>query len=173
MAAPVIIEPYDPTWPAQFEGYRATIGAAMGELALDIIHLGSTAVPGLAAKPIIDMIVVIADEADLAETIRRLATVGYRFEGDLGVAGRYAFDYPPGTARHHLYVCALGNPAIERQVAFRDYLRRHPDDAAAYEALKRASAIRFRDDRSAYTHSKREWVEQALEKARRESHGAG
>ncbi len=172
MASPVIIEPYDPTWPAQFEGYRAPIAAALGELALDIIHLGSTAVPGLAAKPIIDMIVVIAAEADLAETIRRLATIGYQFEGDLGVAGRYAFDYPPGTARHHLYVCALGNPAIERQVAFRDYLRRHPHEAAAYEALKRASAIKFRDDRTAYNDSKRAWVEEALEKARLESHAS-
>jgi GrpB-like predicted nucleotidyltransferase (UPF0157 family) len=166
MAAPVIIEPYDPTWPIQFEGYRAAIAGAMGDLALEIIHLGSTAVPGLAAKPIIDMILVIAAEADLAETVRRLATIGYRFEGDLGVTGRYAFDYPPGTARHHLYVCPLGAPAIERQIAFRDYLRRHADQAAAYEALKRASAIKFRDDRTGYTDSKREWVEQALERAR-------
>src|SRR5262249_42715460 len=115
MPTPVIIVPYDPGWPSTFLELRATLGEALGDIALDIVHVGSTAVPGLAAKPIIDMVAVTESDARLPAAIERLARIGYVFEGDLGVAGRYAFRPPPpyDVHHHHLYVCAKDNRALK------------------------------------------------------------
>jgi GrpB-like predicted nucleotidyltransferase (UPF0157 family) len=164
MPAPVIIVPYDPAWPATFLGLRATLACALDDIALDIVHVGSTAVPGLAAKPIIDLVAVIESDARLPAAIERLARIGYAFEGDLGVAGRYAFRPPPpyDVHHHHLYVCAKDNRALKEQIAFRDYLRSKPDAAEAYASLKRAAADAHRNDRNAYTDAKTAFVTSVL-----------
>src|SRR5215472_10924802 len=151
---PVHIADYDPQWPATFEQLRGPIAAALGALALRIEHVGSTAVPGLAGKPIIDLDVVIGSPADLPAVIAKLRPLGYRPQGDLGVPGREAFNNPPGGPPHHLYVCALGNRELARHLAFRDFLRAHPDTARAYGELKRSLASRFCNDRDAYTEAK-------------------
>jgi GrpB-like predicted nucleotidyltransferase (UPF0157 family) len=127
-----------------------------------IEHVGSTAVPGLAAKPIIDLDVVIADRADLPAVMERLRSLGYLHEWDLGVPGREAFTTPAGTPPHHLYVCAVGTPALNRHLAFRDALRADSALAAAYGELKRTLATRLNPDRNAYTEAKSAFVEQAL-----------
>jgi len=95
MSDPIVIEDYDPHWQEQFEVLRAQIAAVLRPLAAAIEHVGSTAVPGLAAKPIIDIDVLLRSAADLPEAITRLATLGYQHRGDLGVPGREAFDRPP------------------------------------------------------------------------------
>src|SRR6516165_10752214 len=107
MPEPVIIVDYDSRWPDLFEELRVPVVAALGDLVIVVEHIGSTAVPGLAAKPIIDMDVVVPSVADIPEAIGRLATLGYVHRGDLGIAGREAFTAPAGTPRHHLYMCAL------------------------------------------------------------------
>ncbi len=163
---PVVIRDYDPQWPRQFEEVAARVRAAFAGASLaDVEHVGSTAVPGLAAKPIIDLDVVIPSEADLPDAVSRLATLGYVYEGDNGIPGRAAFLWPPGTPRHHLYVCASGNPELRRHLAFRDYLRANPEEAHHYGALKRELAQRFREDRRAYSGGKTEFVETVLTKA--------
>lgn len=98
---------------------------------------GSTAVPGLAAKPVIDLDVVIADRTDLSALIKRLRPLGYHHEGDLGVPGREAFTTPAGAPPHHLYVCAVGTPVLNRHLAFCDTLRANAELAQAYGDLKR------------------------------------
>jgi GrpB-like predicted nucleotidyltransferase (UPF0157 family) len=165
MPGPVIIVDYDPHWPDRFEELRALVVDALGDLVVSVEHVGSTAVPGLAAKPIIDMDVVIPSVADFPEAIGRLATLGYVHRGDLGIAGREAFTAPAGTPRHHLYVCALGSEEFRRHRSFRDYLLTHPDDARAYAALKRAAAVSFAEDRAAYTEAKTRFVEAVLQRA--------
>ena len=167
MAEPVVIVGYDPAWPGRYEVLRARLAEALGELAAAIEHLGSTAVPGLAAKPVIDLDVVLRSSADLPAAIERLAGLGYVHEGDLGIPGREAFATPPGYGRHdhHLYVCAPDWPGHGDQIAFRDYLRGHDEAAQAYAALKRSLAARFRDDRRAYTDGKAAFVRQVLELA--------
>ncbi|HEY1907183.1 MAG TPA: GrpB family protein, partial [Myxococcaceae bacterium] len=90
--SPVVVVPYDPTWPAEFEALRSVLASALGDVARAIHHVGSTAVPGLPAKPILDVDVEIAFREDLAECIRCLGRLGYRAVGDLGIAGREAFD---------------------------------------------------------------------------------
>lgn len=165
MPQPVIIEDYNPAWPHWFERLRAPVQAALGALALVIEHVGSTAVPGLAAKPIIDMDVVISSRTDLTDVIARMAGIGYRHEGDLGVAGREAFFPPPGLPAHHLYVCSADSAELRRHLAFRDYLRRHPADAAAYGALKSELAARFGRDRDGYSLAKSDFVNGILARA--------
>jgi GrpB-like predicted nucleotidyltransferase (UPF0157 family) len=165
MPGPVIIVDYDPRWPVVFEELRAPVVAALGDLVAVVEHVGSTAVPGLAAKPIIDMDVVVPSVADIPEAIGRLAFLGYVHRGDLGIPGREAFTSPPGKPAHHLYICALGSEELRRHRSFRDYLLTHPDDARAYAELKRAAAVRFGENRVAYTQSKSRFVEAVLQRA--------
>lgn len=162
MPDPVLVVDYDPAWPMAFEALRSRAAQALGEVAWTIIHVGSTAVPGLAAKPIIDLDVVLRAPADLPAAIERLATIGYVHEGDLGIPGREAFVWPSGEKRHHLYVLAAGSAEFQRQVLFRDYLRSHPEVAREYGELKKGLAERFRNDRTAYTDGKTEFVTRVL-----------
>ncbi|HEX5013145.1 MAG TPA: GrpB family protein [Candidatus Limnocylindrales bacterium] len=136
---------YDPAWPARFEAIRARIAPALGTLAIAIEHVGSTSVPGLAAKPVIDIDVVVADEASVSAAIDGLARLGYEHLGDLGVRDREAFRRPPGTERHNLYVCRAGGEGLRNHLALRDHLRSHPEAVQAYGALKRRLATEVAD----------------------------
>jgi GrpB-like predicted nucleotidyltransferase (UPF0157 family) len=158
---------YDPRWPDIFAALRARIADALGSLAQRIEHVGSTAVPWLAAKPIIDIDVVIATWSDLPTIIDYLQRLGYHHEGDLGVSGREAFTTPPDTPPHHLYVCTTDSPQLVHHLAFRDYLRAHPDTARAYADLKKSLAKRFPADRSAYTDAKAAFIGHILQTAKK------
>jgi GrpB-like predicted nucleotidyltransferase (UPF0157 family) len=162
MSAPVEIPDYDPGWPGTFAAPRGQLAGVLGPLAQRIEHVGSTAVPGLPAKPIIDLDVVIASRADLPAVITRLGPLGYQHEGDLGIADREAFTSPAGSSAHHLYVCTADSRELARHLAFRDYLRGQPEQARAYAELKRSLAARFRSDRDAYSRGKTAFIEQAL-----------
>jgi GrpB-like predicted nucleotidyltransferase (UPF0157 family) len=157
MAEPIIIVEYDPIWPSEFERLRDRAAEALGDLVVAVEHVGSTAVPGLAAKPVIDLVVVV-DPNDVQAAADRLVAIGYSHKGNLGVEGREAFDVPAGERRHHLYVSATDSEELRAQLAFRDRLRQDRALAAEYEALKRGLAIRFRDDRIAYTDAKTDFV---------------
>lgn len=163
MPTPIHIANYDPLWPEIFAKLRDQIAGALGTLALGIEHIGSTAVAGLPAKPIIDIDVVIASRDELAEVVRRLRSLGYHHEGDLGVPGREAFTTPADTYPHHLYVCASDNAELARHLAFRDHLRAHPETAGAYASLKRSAARQCRSDRTAYNQSKTAFVRHVLD----------
>jgi GrpB-like predicted nucleotidyltransferase (UPF0157 family) len=166
MPEPVVVTAYDPVWPVRYEALRVRIAAALGDLRHDIHHVGSTAVPGLAAKPVIDLDVSLAEAADLPVAIARLATIGYAHEGDLGVPGREAFATPPGYSRHdhHLYVCQPGCVAHAEHLAFRDFLLANPAVAGTYGRLKHQLAAQHRDNRAAYTDGKAAFVREVLEK---------
>jgi GrpB-like predicted nucleotidyltransferase (UPF0157 family) len=162
MPDPVVVVEYDPSWPSQFERLSARAAHALDEFGLRIEHVGSTAVPGLAAKPVIDLIIQLDDEKQLGPVIQKLEEAGYRHEGDFGVVGREAFAVPAGEARHHLYVCLPGCSQLADQMAFRDYLRTHDDVRDAYAALKRRLADNYRDDRKAYTDGKTKFVSRVM-----------
>jgi GrpB-like predicted nucleotidyltransferase (UPF0157 family) len=165
MPEPVVIVDYDPRWPDLFAELRAPVAAALGDLAVAVEHVGSTAVPGLSAKPIIDIDVVVPSVTDIPEAIARLARLGYVHRGDLGIASREAFISPAGTPKHHLYLCSSDSEELRRHRLFRNYLLAHPDDARAYGALKKAAAVRFTDDRAAYNDAKTEFVKAILQGA--------
>ena len=158
MANPVIIVDYDLNWPGLFQSLRKRIADALGDIAAAIEHVGSTAVPGLAAKPIIDIDVLLASETMLPAAIERLASLGYLHRGNLGIPEREAFFAPANDPPHHLYVCPPSSAEFRRHMAFRDCLRAHPKDAKIYGELKTALAERFREDRSAYNNAKSEFV---------------
>jgi GrpB-like predicted nucleotidyltransferase (UPF0157 family) len=162
---PIVLADYDPRWPQIFEELKNSIASALGGLAVSIEHVGSTAVPGLAAKPIIDMDVLVRSALDVPAAIERLAQIGYTHQGDFGVPGREAFLAPPGTPSHHLYICAANAPAARRHILFRNHLRAHPADARAYAALKRSAAAAFATDRDAYTRAKTAFIEGVLRRA--------
>jgi GrpB-like predicted nucleotidyltransferase (UPF0157 family) len=162
MSAPLVIEDYDPRWPDQFELLRARISSALGPLAATIEHVGSTAVPGLAAKPILDIDVLLTPDADLAAVIGKLASLGYEHRGDLGILGREAFRAPAGDFPHHLYICPSDSAEYTRHVAFRDHLLRQPEDADTYATLKRTLATKFTMDREAYNAAKSDFIAQIL-----------
>lgn len=162
---PVIIQDYDPLWPRLFEQLRSRLAVLLEGIATAIEHVGSTSVPGLAAKPIIDIDVLLTSSSDLPRAIARLASIGYEHRGDLGISGREAFRAPPEESPHHLYVCPPGNIAYMEHISFRDYLRSHQKDAEAYAELKRTLAGKFRNDREAYNEAKSEFVQRILRRA--------
>lgn len=166
MPEPVVVVEYDPEWPLVFKRLRSRLAESLGALPVSIEHVGSTSIPGAAAKPIIDVDVVIPSVDDLGRTIELLAKAGYRHAGDLGIPGREAFESPAGLPAHHLYVVARGSSELSRHVLFRDYLRAHPEAVERYSALKRRLAARHRDDREAYTEGKTAFVEEILRRAR-------
>jgi GrpB-like predicted nucleotidyltransferase (UPF0157 family)/quercetin dioxygenase-like cupin family protein len=158
---------HDPAWASWFERLRAVVWPAVAGLALRIDHVGSTSVPGLAAKPIIDLDVVVAAEADVRPAIERLATIGYRWRGDLGVEGRQAFFPPEGDLpRHHLYLVVDGNGAHRDHVDLRDLLRQDADARKAYGDLKRKNAAEVNGDMDQYVERKHDLVQALLARAR-------
>ncbi|MFC7876910.1 GrpB family protein [Isoptericola sp. NPDC057391] len=133
---------YHPGWPARFEELRAAYARALDEARapyLSVEHVGSTAVPGLAAKPVIDVDVVVA-EPDVEAASAALAGLGFVPRGDLGIAGRYAFDTPERFAPSHTYVAVAGSLALRNHLAVRDVLRNDPALRDEYGAVKRRAA---------------------------------
>jgi GrpB-like predicted nucleotidyltransferase (UPF0157 family) len=162
MNSRITIHDYDPQWPQQFEILRSRIASVLGDLTIRIEHVGSTAVPGLAAKPVIDIDALLRSQADLPLAIDRLGFYGYEHRGNLGIDGRAAFRAPKNEPPHHLYVCSPSTEEFKRHIAFRDHLRTHQEDAHAYAALKRSLATKFSNDRDAYTQGKTEFVADVL-----------
>jgi len=162
---PIIIVDYDPNWAVTFRKLRARVGESLDDLPYSIDHVGSTAIPGAAAKPIIDIDVVLKSAVDMPKAIRVLEKAGYRHLGDLGITGREAFESPAGLPAHHLYVVVLGGRECTRHVRFRDYLRGHPEEMERYSILKKSLAQKFRNDREAYTEAKTAFIEAILRQA--------
>jgi GrpB-like predicted nucleotidyltransferase (UPF0157 family) len=117
-------------------------------------HVGSTSVPGLPAKPIIDISVVVPTGAAVAIAIERLSTLGYRHLGNLGIEGREAFASPNLPPRHHLYVCPSDSLALKNHLIVREHLRTNSEAATEYGAVKRRLAAQFSEDIDGYTEGK-------------------
>jgi GrpB-like predicted nucleotidyltransferase (UPF0157 family) len=162
---PVEIRVYDRRWSRRFEYLAAGVLAHLSVDGLRAEHVGSTAVPGLAAKPIIDLDVVGATAGRLRGVIRGLAALGYEHQGDLGIRGREAFRARSGEPEHHLYVVLEGADELTRHLAFRDALRADTLLRDRYADLKRALAARHRYDRNAYTDAKSVFIEAVLQAA--------
>src|ERR1700732_4656680 len=148
-----------------FRGLRVKFSELLGNMVSAIEHVGSTSVPGLAAKPIIDLDVLLASAAYFPETIQRVATLGYEHEGDLGIAGREAFRAPPTLFAHHLYVCLPNCKEFRRHILLRNYLRSHPAEVSAYSNLKWILFARFANDRAGYIQGKADFVTQLVQRA--------
>ena len=165
----VIIVDYDPQWPALFAQEAEVIRQAVGDGLVAVEHVGSTSIPGLAAKPVIDILVGVTSLAVGVKAVPALEALGYEYRGENGIPGRLYFC--KGLVRyrrtHHLHMVETDHEQWTPMLSFRDHLRAHPDDARRYEALKRDLAVQFRDDRRAYTDGKEDFVKAILEKVQR------
>jgi GrpB-like predicted nucleotidyltransferase (UPF0157 family) len=161
----IIIADYDPAWPRTFASLRDRAWPLVAPFALSIEHVGSTSVPGLAAKPIIDMDIVARSPGAVLSAIRALETLGYRHEGDKGIPGREVMRSLPNDPQHHLYVCSREAEPLIEHLRFRDYLRSHPSAVAEYSALKKRLAAQF-DDVKDYMPAKTEFVRACLAAAK-------
>ncbi|GGO68975.1 GrpB family protein [Nocardioides deserti] len=131
---------YRDEWPQQFAAVAEVLTRALaGVASAEVEHVGSTAVPGLAAKPVIDVDVVV-EPGDVPAAIAALASIGYVHRGDLGVVGREAFTAPDDEPRRHVYVCEAGTPSVRNHLAVRDVLRERPDLRDEYAAVKASLA---------------------------------
>lgn len=155
MARIVEIVPYDPNWPAKYCGEIKLIADVLGSILVAAHHIGSTAVPGLAAKPTIDILLVVCDLDLLDACNAAMAALGYQPKGENGIPGRRYFQKLAGEVHlFHIHAFKAGHPEITRHINFRDYLIAHPESAAEYQALKQELALRFRDAPAQYTSGK-------------------
>jgi GrpB-like predicted nucleotidyltransferase (UPF0157 family) len=143
---PIEVAAYDPAWPVRFAKLGRELRAGLGEIALRIDHIGSTSVPGLAAKPIVDIPVSVADFEPLAAYRPALEQLGYVYRAGNPERTKRYFREPPGRPRTHVHVRQAGF-SEQWALLFRDYLRAHAEVAAEYEAVKRRLAVHYRDDR--------------------------
>ncbi len=185
--ARILVEDYDPFWPVMFEQLKGIYQHWLQGSLLAIEHVGSTSVPGLAAKPVIDIDLIVAGPDQLRTVIEKLGQLGYLHQGDLGIEGREAFKrlsektplattplattptrpaepertWPP----HHLYACIQDSTALRNHLLLRDYLRAHPRQARRYAGLKRELVARHPQDMEAYVAGKTGFITAILAKA--------
>ena len=152
----VIVMPYHKEWQTDFEKIKNELENAIGDMVIAIEHVGSTSVQGMSAKPCIDIDVVIKDYSVFDIVVAKLADIGYIHEGDLGIKDREAFKYTnkPHLQTHHLYVCPQYSAELHRHIAFRDYLRTHPEAVNEYSKVKEKAAQLFPDDIDSYIEFK-------------------
>jgi GrpB-like predicted nucleotidyltransferase (UPF0157 family) len=163
---PVRIVPYDPGWPMRFEREREALSAVIGDWVTGgIHHVGSTSVPGLGSKPVIDILVGVRDLEESRSCFDRLAGLGYLYAPYRSGEMHWFCKPDPSRRTHHLHLVPSGSSRFRDELAFRDYLRAHRDVAEEYGALKRRLAKKFRHDREAYTDAKTEFILAIVQRA--------
>ena len=158
----VTVVPYDEAWKSAFEEIKNEIEAVIGDMILGIEHIGSTSVQGLSAKPCIDIDVVIKDDSRFGELVRKLETIGYIHEGNLGIKDRETFKYTekPHLMMHHLYVCPQYSEELHRHITFRDFLRNNTEAVKKYSLVKEKAAELFPNDIDKYIEYKTPCIEE-------------
>ena len=165
---PVILVPHNPAWASQARQEGERLKSAIGDVILDVHHIGSTAIPGICAKPILDLIPVVRSFAELDAKQQATEGLGYAWWGEYGLPGRRycTLDNPQtGNRIVQLHCFEQGSPEISRHLAFRDYLRSHPELARAYEAKKSRCRDQHSSDSHAYGDCKAAWIRKIEEMA--------
>lgn len=159
--------PYDPVWPSAFAREAARLKDALGDVLQRLEHIGSTAIPGLTAKPVIDILAIASDVALLDTRSQAFETLGYQVRGEFGIPGRRYFrkDDDIGRRTHHIHAFTVGANEITRHLDFRDYLRAHPAVAEEYRALKESLAAKCGDDPPCYSDGKTDFIRDVEQKA--------
>jgi GrpB-like predicted nucleotidyltransferase (UPF0157 family) len=151
---------WDPNWEAAAHTLAADLTDACGDALLRVHHVGSTAVSGLPAKPVLDLLAEVRSLPEIDACAPVLERMGFEAMGEYGIPGRRYFRRPEGPGPGvHLHTFAVGHPAIDEHIAFRDHLRAHVDERDAYGRLKRRLARRFAGDRKGYQAAKAPFIE--------------
>lgn len=165
-ATRVTLTPHDPAWAEMAAAEAERLKGALGGLLLAAHHIGSTAIPGIEAKPTVDLMPVVTDLETLEMRRADVEALGYLWRGEFGIQGRrYCVLERDGKRIFHVHFFAEGHPNITTQMVFRDYLRARRDEALAYEAIKREAAAAHPEDSLAYNDHKAEWIRECAERA--------
>ena len=164
----LLLEPYNPQWKANFEHLRQTLLQLLNGLPVTIEHVGSTSIPGMYAKPILDIDIILHQQEFFSAVSTRLEEAGYRNKGEQGIAERFAFaqtnSFTPATGlkerwqEHHLYVCFSGSLALKNHLLFRNTLLQQPELATQYAQLKRELVNEAGMTRGIYNQRKTDFV---------------
>jgi GrpB-like predicted nucleotidyltransferase (UPF0157 family) len=162
----IVVVPYDTTWAELYTAEAEKLRAVFGSLLLEIHHIGSTSIPGLAAKPVIDILPLVTDIEQVDALNDDMAALGYIAKGEAGISGRRFFIKPSESERtHHVHTFQVGDPEGTRHLAFRAYLIAHPELIAEYAALKIKLAEQFPTDIYGYMDGKDSWIKAVEQKA--------
>jgi len=162
----IVILEYNSEWPAKFEVEEKRLSDALSSTLEAVHHIGSTSVPGLAAKPTIDILVVVHCLSELDDCNKSMMNLGYVPKGEFGIPGRRFYSKGSDDNRtHHVHAFELGHPEVNAHLDFRDYLRVHQGHAAGYANLKVSLAQRYRNDIGAYIDGKTPLIKQILDNA--------
>lgn len=166
---PVHIVAYDPSWPTLYAEERKRILKAVGQRVEEVEHVGSTAVPGLDAKPVIDLVVGLENMANALSLVEPLRSLGYSYWAEGAKPHHHLFvrfvDLAMSARTHNLHLVEAGGQYWEERLLFRDYLRKHLETAKEYAQLKHRLATEYRDDREAYTSAKADFVSEVVRRA--------
>lgn len=166
MARKIEVVPYDPAWPGIFRQEAEIIQVILGANLINLHHVGSTAIPDLAAKPTIDMLIEVNNLATLDACNPTMVQIGYLPKGENGIPGRRYFQKLAGEMHlFHIHAFEKGHPDLARHLAFRDYLRAHPHEARAYQGMKQGLAARFPYEPQAYTSGKTDFIQAMNQRA--------
>lgn len=163
----VEVVPHNPKWRDAFAQEKQQIWQVFGDNVVAIHHIGSTAIPNIYAKPIIDLLVEVKAIAKIDRCNPSMAALGYEAMGEFGIPGRRFFrkNDAAGVRTHHVHTFEVGEPEVEKHLAFRDYMIAHLEDAQQYSELKRELARKYPYDISSYMDGKHEFIQQMNEKA--------
>jgi len=159
MTRTIDVVPYDPCWAEHYQAEREALRRVFGQEAFAFDHIGSTSIPGIKAKPVIDILVTVRDIGRMDAYQDTMIALGYQAKGEFGIPGRRFFIKGGEEHRsHHVHIFERGHPEIARHLNFCAYLRANPVEAARYSALKEALAYKFRHDPESYTEGKSEMI---------------
>lgn len=165
MARKMHVVEYSADWPLLYEQEIVLLRRALGKEIIRDHHVGSTAVPGLAAKPIIDILLEVQSVERLDDLSQAMERIGYQPRGEFGIPGRRYYLKGGDDRTHHVHAFAVDDPRIGNHLAFRDYLREHPAAVAEYSTVKQAAAVAHRNDPEGYGAFKQDFVERTVAKA--------
>ncbi|MGI2326645.1 GrpB family protein [Planococcus sp. YIM B11945] len=155
---------FDPNWARMFEEETRILRRIFGDEIVAFEHFGSTSVPGMKAKPVIDMMCLVKDIGKIDVFNEEMLSQGYEVAGDWGISGRRLFRKGGDNRSHHIHVYAANHPQIERHLVFRDYLKSHPEEVKRYNQLKEPLALQH-DDTSFYSKAKKAFVQEMEQRA--------
>jgi GrpB-like predicted nucleotidyltransferase (UPF0157 family) len=164
----VVVAPYDQQWPVQYQAERARLEAVLKSVMVSSHHIGSTSVPGLVAKPVIDILLEVTDLSELDKCNWAMAASGFDARGENGIAGRRYFTKGGERRSHQVHAFEVGDEQIVKHLAFRDYLIENPQVAEAYAELKQNAAKVCRNDIKRYQQMKNDFISHYLKLAMEE-----
>lgn len=161
------IIPYDENWKKLYEIEKQLLRSILGDHLVEIHHIGSTSIPNIMAKPIIDILIEAVDIEKIDALNQKFIEYGYEPKGENGIASRRYFQKGGDERTHHVHIFPFGHPEVRRHLAFRDYLIAHPDEAGRYEDLKAKLAKQYVYDPQKYNEGKSKLVQELDQKAKK------